>query len=132
MAVTTALRRVGGPLLGVVVFAVALAAWELWAKTAGSFLVPALSDVLENAWDVWPTTAFLDDVGQSLKRLAAGLVLGSVVGIAIGLLMGSSPAIRRALDPLVELARAIPAIAIVPALIVVFGSGDGMRIAVIA
>jgi ABC-type nitrate/sulfonate/bicarbonate transport system permease component len=88
--------------------------------------------VLESAWEVWPTAAFLDDVGQSLRRLAAGLALGSAVGIAIGLLMGSSPSIRGALDPLVELARAIPAIAIVPALIVMFGTGDGMRIAVIS
>jgi ABC-type nitrate/sulfonate/bicarbonate transport system permease component len=68
----------------------------------------------------------------SLKRLTAGFVIGSGIGIGIGLLMGSSRVARRILDPLVELARATPPIAIVPALIVLLGLGDGMRIAVIA
>jgi ABC-type nitrate/sulfonate/bicarbonate transport system permease component len=128
----TTLGRVGRPLLGLVVFAIALGVWELWARAEGSFLVPPASSVLGAAWEIWPSTAFLSDVGESLKRLAVGLVLGSAVGIAIGLLMGSSPSLRRALEPLVELARATPAIAVVPALIVVLGVGDGMRIAVIA
>jgi ABC-type nitrate/sulfonate/bicarbonate transport system permease component len=126
------LGRVGRPLLGMIVFAVALGVWELWARAAGSFLVPPVSDVLDTAWEVWPSAAFLSDVGESLKRLAVGLALGSAVGIALGLAMGSSASIRRALEPLVELARATPAIALVPALIVIVGVGDGMRIAVIA
>ena len=42
-------------------------------------------------------------------------------------LMGSSLAVRRALDPLVELLRATPAIAIVPVLILMFGLGDTTR-----
>ena len=46
--------------------------------------------------------------------------------------MGSSRRIRQALEPLVELLRATPAIALVPALIVILGVGDRMRIAVIA
>jgi ABC-type nitrate/sulfonate/bicarbonate transport system permease component len=46
--------------------------------------------------------------------------------------MGSSRRVRQALEPLVELLRATPAIALVPALIVILGVGDRMRIAVIA
>ena len=124
MALRTSRGQVGRPLLGVAVFVGALVIWEVWARHAGSFLVPPASEVLDRAWHIWPTRDFLADVAASLSRLA--------VGFAIGLLMGSSLATRRALDPLVELARATPPIAIVPALIVVLGVGQGMQIAVIA
>jgi ABC-type nitrate/sulfonate/bicarbonate transport system permease component len=132
VALRSTLGRFGRPLLGVVVFVGALVLWEVWARAEGSFLVPPASEVLQQAWEVWPTADFLTEVAASLKRLAAGFVIGAGIGIAVGLLMGSSLATRRALEPLVELSRATPAIAIVPALIVVLGFGDSMRIAVIA
>ena len=132
MALRTSLGRVGRPLLGVAVFVGVLVIWEVWARHAGSFLVPPASEVLDRAWHIWPTKDFLANVAASLSRLAVGFAIGAGVGIAIGLLMGSSLATRRALDPLVELARATPPIAIVPALIVVLGVGQGMQIAVIA
>jgi ABC-type nitrate/sulfonate/bicarbonate transport system permease component len=118
-------------LLGVIVFVGALVIWEIWARAAGSFLVPPATEVVGRAWEVWPTRDFLGEVAGSLRRLAAGFVLGAVIGVVIGLLMGSSLAARRSLEPLIELLRATPPIAVVPALIVVLGFGDAMRIAVI-
>lgn len=132
MALRASLGRVGRPFLGIVVFVGVLVIWEVWARHAESFLVPPASEVLDRAWHIWPTRDFLADVAASLRRLAVGFAIGAGVGIAIGLLMGSSLATRRALDPLVELARATPPIAIVPGLIVVLGVSDGMQIAVIA
>ena len=128
----TALGRAGRPLLGFGVFAGALVLWELWAGAAESFLVPPASEVLEQAWEIWPTRDFLTEVAGSLKCLAAGFAIGAAIGIAIGLVTGASMTIRRTLDPLLELARATPPIAIVPALILTLGFGDSMRIAVIA
>jgi ABC-type nitrate/sulfonate/bicarbonate transport system permease component len=130
--VVAALARVGRPLLGVAVFVAVLGAWEVWGRNEASFLVPPASSVVEAAWETWPTTDFLSEVVASLKRLAAGYVLGAGIGIAVGLLMGSSRGARRALDPLVELARATPAIAIVPVAIVLLGLGDAMQVTVIA
>jgi len=132
MAVKAVLGRAGGHALGVAVFAGMLVIWEIWARAEASFLVPPASEVAERAWEVWPTADFLSEVAASLKRLAAGFAIGSGIGIVVGLVMGSSPVTRRALDPLVELLRATPAIAVVPALIVVFGLGDSTLIAVIA
>jgi ABC-type nitrate/sulfonate/bicarbonate transport system permease component len=130
--VRSALVRTRGPLLGLAVFAGTLLIWELWARSAASFLVPPASDVLERAWDVWPTADFLAEVAASLKRLAAGFAIGAAIGVGVGLAMGASPVLRRALEPLVELLRATPAIAVVPALIVVFGVSDWTLVAVIA
>ena len=118
--------------LGLAVFVAALGVWEAWARAEPSFLVPAASTVAERAWDVWPTSDFLSTVAASLKRLALGFLIGACVGIVVGLLVGASQRSRRALEPLIELARATPAIAIVPAAIVLFGFGDAMPVSVIA
>ena len=126
------LERVGGPVLGWVVFAAAVGIWELLARSEASFLVPTASAVAERAWHVWPTPEFLRNVEASLGRLAAGYAIGASVGVVVGVSMGSSRRARQALEPLVELLRATPAIALVPALIVILGVGDRMRIAVIA
>jgi ABC-type nitrate/sulfonate/bicarbonate transport system permease component len=130
--VTARLRRLGRPLLGVAVFFAALGVWEAWARIEPSFLVPPASTVLEQAWDVWPTSDFLSGVAASLKRLAVGYVIGAAIGVGLGLLMGSSRQTRRTLEPLVELARATPPIALVPVAIVLLGLGNGMQISVIA
>ena len=123
---------VGRPLLGLVVFLAALGLWELWAISEDSFLFPRVSTVLKQAWEIWPTTEFLGQVAASLKRLAAGFAIGAGLGVGVGLLMGSSRAARRTLEPLTEFLRAIPAIAVVPVAIVVVGLGDGMNVSIIA
>jgi ABC-type nitrate/sulfonate/bicarbonate transport system permease component len=125
-------ERVGRPLLGWVVFASAVGLWEALARSEGSFLVPTASTVAARAWHVWPTPEFLSDVAASLRRLVAGYAIGASVGVAVGVSMGSSRQVRQALEPLVELLRATPAIAVVPALIVILGIGDRTLIAVIA
>ena len=132
MALRGATAAAGRTALGLAVLVAALAIWEIWARAADSFLVPPASEVLERAWEIWRTRDFLSEVAASLKRLAAGLVIGSGIGIGIGLLMGSSLRVRRTLEPLVELARATPPIAVVPAFIIVLGLGDAMLVAVIA
>jgi ABC-type nitrate/sulfonate/bicarbonate transport system permease component len=127
-----ALARRARPLLGAAGFVVALGVWEAWARGEGSIVVPPATSVLETAWDVWPTTEFLTSVRASLTRLAAGFLIGAGVGIAVGLVVGSSRRTRRTLEPLLEFGRAMPAIAIVPAAIVLLGLGDAMQISVIA
>jgi ABC-type nitrate/sulfonate/bicarbonate transport system permease component len=124
--------RIAGPALGVLVFLGLLCVWELWARGEDNFLWPPASEVVEQALDIWPTSEFLSEAGISLKRLAVGFVIAAAIGIGVGLLVGASRAARRTLEPFLEFTRAIPAIAIVPAAIVVLGLGDASRIAVIA
>lgn len=128
----TSAARLAGPALGVLVFLAALCVWELWARAENSFLVPTASEVAERSWDIWPTSEFRSEAESSLKRLVAGFAIAAAIGIAVGLLIGSSQRARRTLGPFLEFTRAIPAVAIVPAAIVLLGLGDASRIAVIA
>ena len=128
---TSPRRRLAGTALGVLVFLAALGIWEAWVQAAGNFLVPPASGVAERAWDIWPTSEFLSEAGMSLKRLTVGFAIAAAIGIGIGLLIGMSRGARRTLEPFLEFTRAIPAIAIAPAAIVILGFGDASRIAVI-
>jgi ABC-type nitrate/sulfonate/bicarbonate transport system permease component len=129
---TSAARRLVGPLLGVGVFLCALGLWELWARAADVYFVPTFHEVAESAWRDWRSSGFLSEVGHSMKRYAAGFAIAAAIGIGLGLLVGSSRAARRTLDPLLECLRAVPAIAVVPAALLILGLGDASRIAVIA
>jgi ABC-type nitrate/sulfonate/bicarbonate transport system permease component len=71
-------------------------------------------------------------VASSLGRMLAGLILGSTAGIAVGLLLGTIPALGRALTPMLEGLRPLPIPAIVPPLILFLGIDDTLKITVVA
>lgn len=57
-------------------------------------------------------------------RILAGLVLGGLAGIAVGVAMSASVMVYRLIDPIIELIRPIPPIALSPFFIIWFGLGD--------
>jgi NitT/TauT family transport system permease protein len=64
------------------------------------------------------------DLGQSLIRILTGFVLAAIAGVVTGILLGRSRAFANVLGPLTELARPIPAIAIVPVAILLFPTDE--------
>jgi taurine transport system permease protein len=62
-------------------------------------------------------------IGQSLVRLSLGVLAGAGLGLPLGIAMGMSPRIRRALDPIMNLGQAIPGLAWIPLAILWFGLG---------
>ncbi|MGW2663132.1 ABC transporter permease [Nocardia tengchongensis] len=66
------------------------------------------------------TDAYYLDLGQSLIRILSGFGLAAVVGVTAGVALGRSRWFADIVGPLTELARPIPAIAIVPVAILLF------------
>lgn len=64
------------------------------------------------------------DLGQSLIRILTGFGLAAVVGVVTGVLLGRSAVFSDVFGPLTELARPIPAIAMVPVAILLFPSDE--------
>ena len=64
------------------------------------------------------------DLGQSLIRILTGFALAAVAGVVTGILLGRSGAFANVFGPLTELARPIPAIAIVPVAILLFPTDE--------
>lgn len=64
------------------------------------------------------------DVAQSLIRILTGFGLAAVIGVATGVLLGRSRLFADLVGPLTELARPIPAIAMVPVAILLFPTDE--------
>jgi ABC-type nitrate/sulfonate/bicarbonate transport system permease component len=107
--------------------------WQIWASTlpAGS-PAPAPLKVLQTLADLLSAGSLLSATVQSLGRVVLGFALASVLGIALGLLMGSSPAMRENLDPIIESFRPIAPMAILPIAILWLGTGTPTALAIVA
>src|ERR1017187_5782295 len=87
-------------------------------------LFPAPTTVCR-AFLAWLQTGeFFRDVGASLWRVTVGFLIGGTVGMTLGLLTGRFALPRRCLNPLIQLFRPLPPVAIVPLVIVWLGIGD--------
>jgi ABC-type nitrate/sulfonate/bicarbonate transport system permease component len=75
---------------------------------------------------------FLSDLFFSLKRLALGAVIAIPSAIIFGLALSLNKKIARFMNPLVSLTYPIPKLSILPLLMIIFGIGDGSKIALIA
>ncbi|GII61477.1 putative nitrate ABC transporter, permease protein [Sphaerisporangium krabiense] len=120
-------RRAGRPnrLLRAASLAAAAALWQL-LTTADARLwlrfdrLPSPSEVAGTFGRRLSEPGYYLDLAQSLIRILSGFTLAAVLGVAVGVLVARSPRAGDLLLPLLEVARPIPAIALVPIAILVF------------
>ena len=110
-------------LIGGVLPAMLIAAWQLWSATLASPRTPRPSRVLGAAIDMVQSGDLPLALLQSLARVFTGFAIAACIAIPLGLAMGTSRRVERNLDPLVESFRPIAAIAILPLAILWFGTG---------
>src|SRR5207245_6891706 len=67
-------------------------------------------------------------VAATRGRVAAGSSAGAVLALALGLLAGQVRAVRNVVEPVVELLRPIPPLAMLPLFIVWVGIGEGSKV----
>ena len=72
------------------------------------------------------------NLAVSLLRAGTGLALGTVAGVLLGLAAGLSRRGDAAIDPVLQVKRTIPVVALSPLFIVWFGIGETTKIALIA
>jgi ABC-type nitrate/sulfonate/bicarbonate transport system permease component len=88
--------------------------------------VAAPTDTLRALFDGLRDGSLSGEIGTTLWRWAQGLALATVVGVTLGVLIGSSRTLVVASAGLLELLRPIPAVALIPAALLVFGFGTSM------
>jgi ABC-type nitrate/sulfonate/bicarbonate transport system permease component len=108
----------------------------LWQITASLGLLPAyLTSPLVIAREFAALAAggdLLRHSAVSLYRSLAGLALGALAGIGIGLWAGTSRPVAGFFEPLVSLTYPVPKVAFLPVLLVWFGISDTSKIVLIA
>jgi ABC-type nitrate/sulfonate/bicarbonate transport system permease component len=110
---------------------VLLATW--WFGSAGSedFYWPSLSTIVDVAARTWTWDMFQEQVFPSLWRLLVGYFLAVLLGVALGVVIGTFRTVRSLLEPVLEFLRAFPPPVLVPAAILLAGIGDRTKILVI-
>ncbi|CAN5725677.1 MAG: ABC transporter permease [Ilumatobacteraceae bacterium] len=124
-----------GPLLG---FAAFIGLWWLahaWIITSvfdkPNFLIPSPATVVDQSFlDSVPRTDMLQAVGWTALVALVGLAISITLGVLQAVVMAQATWIERSLWPYLIAAQAIPILAIVPIIGVVFGFGFGSRVLV--
>lgn len=111
-----------------------LAAWQFVAMSGwtSAALFPPPTRVVMAGIEMAKSGELLRDIIASFGRLALGLVFGSGVGVFVGLVTGRVSWVRDAIEPLIQLFRPLPPVAIIPLVIVWFGIGEFAKIFSIA
>ena len=91
-------------------------------------LVPAPASVLRTMVDLTLDGRLPWAIAVSLNRVLQGFIYGSLLGIALGLMVGWFRAVEDAVDPLVAAIYPIPKSALFPLFILWFGLGDTSKI----
>jgi ABC-type nitrate/sulfonate/bicarbonate transport system permease component len=123
--------RAGKVLFPLILPVTLLLAWEAAGRGMSNVYLPPLSSVLQAFVDDWLFDATEAHLLQSLWRFAVGYLVGSALGILLGVAIGASRRIADYLDPTLEFLRALPAVAIIPVAVLLFGLGSTMRVSVI-
>lgn len=111
-----------------------LIVWELASRTG---IIPertlaAPSAVIRSLVDMIRSGELVDNLLVSFWRVALGLAIGVTIGVVLALIAGLSRRGEYAIDPIIQIKRTIPALALTPLFIVWFGIGETPKVALIA
>ena len=107
-----------------------LAIWCVLSYTGlvPTVILPSPTEVIRAFPVLHFEEALVRSAGWSLYRVGMGFVLSALVAIPLGLLMGTFPAVKHFLSPLVDPLRFLPISALVPLFLVWFGIEETMKI----
>ncbi|MBB2944201.1 sulfonate transport system permease protein [Actinoplanes lutulentus] len=124
----------GRSLLGLLLPLLLLAGWQL-AASAGIYStaqLPPPSEVLSALTELIRRGELWHHLAISTQRVLIGFTAGSVLGLALGGLVGLSRTASAALSPTIQAIRAVPSLAWVPLLLLWLGIGETPKIVLVA
>ncbi len=100
-----------------------------WLSTR---VLPAPLDVVQAAWKLADSGELWTHVRVSAARALTGLAIGGGLGLLLGLLTGSVRFFETLLDSTIQMVRNIPALAMIPLVILWFGIDESAKLFLIA
>ena len=122
--------------LGILSFAIPLGLWSLISYTdfnsvASQDFLPTPTTVLGALRDLFTQDAFANDIWDSSRRILLGFLISAIVGVPLGILMGSFRSFQALFEPLFSFARYLPASAFIPLLILWVGLEETEKVSII-
>lgn len=107
--------------------------WEILPRigVVNAAFLPALSTVLQTAWELYQSGQLGHHLSVSLQRSVIGFSLAILIAIPLGLLIGWYKLIAETLNPLLELFRNTTALALMPVFILFLGIGELSKISLL-
>ena len=114
-------------------FAVLLLVWSAltYTKFIDPLFLPTPTRVFQAGLDLFLEFGFTTDILNSTYRVMLGFVLAAVLGVPLGLLMGTFKAAEALIEPVMGFIRYMPASAFIPLFILWLGIGDVEKVAII-
>ncbi|MGY6155380.1 aliphatic sulfonate ABC transporter permease SsuC [Paraburkholderia graminis] len=128
------LRQVGASLAPWVAPLLILLAWEAAARSGvlSTRVLPEPLAVVKAAWSLIQSGEMWADVKVSTWRAVSGFAIGGGIGLVLGLATGLFKPIEIALDSTVQMIRNIPALAMIPLVILWFGIEEQAKVFLVA
>jgi len=123
----------GAQLTRISAIVVFLLLWEAIARS-GLFpplLLPPPSLVAMTGFKLLTSGQLLGHIWTSLGRVLIGFAIAATIAIPLGIIAGSIPVLFNIVDPIIELFRPIPVLALLPLAILWFGIGEASKIFII-
>ena len=116
----------------VLLLAVLLGAWELYAQLGGveDLILPAPSEVATALWD--DRSLLWDNFLVTAEEVVLGLLVAVAAAAILATAIHFSPAVRGAVYPLLVASQTVPIVIVAPLLVVWFGYDLGPKLAIIA
>ncbi|QEL64456.1 NitT/TauT family transport system permease protein [Oryzomicrobium terrae] len=116
-----------GPLL---LFAV----WQLAvsAKWINPILLPPPGDTLGHLVTILGNNSLTPDLGATVYRTLVSFGIAAVIGVPLGVALGSSERLYRSVEFVIDFFRSTPSSALIPLFLLIFGITDVNKIAIAA
>lgn len=118
------------PLRGLLPLVIVLLIWVLVGKQKSAYFAPP-GQWISGLETLWAHDVLLKRTGQTLETWVEAMVVATILGTAIGVLIGRSRFWDRTLGPFLEFCRVLPAAAIVPLAVLIAGYTIRMQLAVV-
>jgi len=127
-------RRIIELLLTVAGPALVIGIWELLSRTEtiDPRFWPAPSVLWDTAIEMGRDGSLLENLRITVQRIVFGFALGTIPGVILGLGMGLFWPIRTFFMPISTVIYAIPKIAVLPLMIIAFGTGETSKMVTVA
>jgi NitT/TauT family transport system permease protein len=108
--------------------------WEIASRTnaVDARILPPPTRVAASIWSMVISGDLVRDSAITTARFLAGMIVGTVPGVLIGLTMGLFGAVRAALNPIVAAFSNAPRIALFPLILILFGLHERSNVLMIA
>jgi NitT/TauT family transport system permease protein len=122
-----------GRLRGLLIPVLLIALWEIGSR-AGTLPEDTMSrpsEIAAAGWDALLDGSLLLATVQTFQTALLGLAIGTIIGIALGILIGLSPILEAVIGPTLDTIRPVPAVALIPLALLIYGFGVRMEVLVI-